>query len=256
MLRQQIAAAVVVVADADGVGKLMIRAMEKDEREPPLLQLPVKLRVRIWQRGLAALGQNARRGIKQELLKDFVLAPDGVFRRVDLYGEALRSKAGLDILEKRREDIVAERGCDHGDAPVLRARRRTQVASASAPLFDQSVLLQDGQRLPHRLAADMILRRKLLLTRKPKLPARVLLRQRLPQRLHQLQIFGRHAIQPPLCRLFIVPYRHGKVTAGFVRFLSKSRKADGEKFRPVRTDCKICLTFFGSFSYRKRKFQT
>ena len=104
-------------------------------------------------------------------------------------GKALRGQTRLDILEKRRENVVAERRCDHGDAPVLFCGRRPQEAAAAAALFDEALLLQHGQRLPERLAADGELRGERLLARQPALTAGVHLRQLLPQRPDKLLIF-------------------------------------------------------------------
>ena len=130
---QQIAAAVIVVADAERVGQLPAASVQKGQRRSAPLQFQIKLGVRARQRRLAALDQNARRGIEQQLLQDLALAADGVFRGVNDDGKALRGKTGLNVLEQRRENVVAERGRDHGDAPVLTGSRRAQKAFGEKP---------------------------------------------------------------------------------------------------------------------------
>ena len=171
--------------------------MQERQRYRTAFQLQIQLGVRVRQRRLAALDQNSGRRVKQQLLQDLAFAADGVFRGVDDNGKALRGKAGLNVLEQRRENVVAERGRDHGDAPILIGGRRAEIAAAAPPLFQKPVPLQNGQRLTKRLATDGKLRGKRLFARQLPLSVRVPLRQRLPKRLDQLLIFRCHA-QPSL----------------------------------------------------------
>ena len=211
---QQIPAAVIVVADAEGVGDLPAAPVQKRHRQPALPERLIELRVRVRQRRLASLDQDPRRGIEQQLLQNIPLAADGVFRGVDDDGEALRGKAGLHVLEKRGEDVVAQRGRDHGDPPVLPRGGRAEKAAAAAPLFNESLLLQYGQRLPERLAADGKLRGKRLLARQLPLPVCI--------PLHQLLIFWRHRRPPPVLASIVSQARGGE-RDGFVRFLWNPR---------------------------------
>ena len=220
---QQIPAAVIVVADAEGVGDLPAAPVQKRHRQPTLPERLIELRIRVRQRRLASLDQDPRRGIEQQLLQNIPLAADGVFRGVDDDGEALRGKAGLHVLEKRGENVVAQRGRDHGDPPVLPRGGRAEKAAAAAPLFNESPLLQYGQRLPERLAADGKLRGKRLLARQLPLPVCIPLRQRRPQLLHQLLIFWRHRRPPPVLASIVSQARGGE-RDGFVRFLWNLRR--------------------------------
>ena len=277
MSGQQISAAVIVVADAERVGQLPAASVQESHGQPALPERLIELGVRIRQRRLAALDQNARRRIEQQLLQNLALAMDGVFRGVDDNRKALRGKTRLNVLEQRRENVVAERGRDHGDAPVLTGCRRAEKAAAAAPLFDQSVLLQHGQRLPQRLAADGKPRGKLLLARQSPLPVRVPLRQRLPERLHQLLIFRRHTHPPPVsyfrslrqkCKHLYTWCRgrrlcrptHWEITNSPKSFV-KTVQSAGLFVPPHCTTaarkphCRICSFSFGDLSDSRKKFR-
>ena len=248
---QQIPAAVIVVADAEGVGDLPAAPVQKRHRQPALPERLIELRVRVRQRRLASLDQDPRRGIEQQLLQNIPLAADGVFRGVDDDGEALRGKAGLHVLEKRGEDVVAQRGRDHGDPPVLPRGGRAEKAAAAAPLFDEPLLLQYGQRLPERLAADGKLRGKRLLARQLPLPVCIPLRQRRPQPLHQLLIFWRHRDPPPMLPPLYHRHGAGSGTDLFVFFGTSGGRA--KEILPFRGQAENIPKIFRKFSNRPRK---
>ena len=166
-------------------------------------------------------------------------------------GEALRGKAGLHVLEKRGEDVVAQRGRDHGDPPVLPRGGRAEKAAAAAPLFDEPLLLQYGQRLPERLAADGKLRGKRLLPRQLPLPVCIPLRQRCPQLLHQLLIFWRHRDPPPMLPLLYHRRGAGSGTDLFVFFGTSGGRA--KEILPFCGQAENIPKIFRKFSNRPRK---
>ena len=97
---QQIAAAVIVVADAECGGQFPAASVQEGHRQSALPERLIQFGVWIRQRCLAALNQNPCRGIEQQLLQDLALTMDGVFRGVNDDGKALRGKAGLNVLEQ------------------------------------------------------------------------------------------------------------------------------------------------------------
>ena len=68
---QQIPAAVIVVADAERVGQLPAASVQESHGQSALPERLIELGVRIRQRRLAALDQDPRRGIEQQLLQEF-----------------------------------------------------------------------------------------------------------------------------------------------------------------------------------------
>ncbi|MPN57272.1 hypothetical protein SDC9_204966 [bioreactor metagenome] len=114
----------------------------------------IQVEVRVWQRGLRPLHEDAVDGLIQQIFQYLPLVIDAVSRGGKNGRILVCGKHTLRLAQDAGEDIVADVGCDHRDVSAShRVCLCVHAGPAAALLRDQSRVHEKGKRLTDGLAA-------------------------------------------------------------------------------------------------------
>lgn len=140
-----------------------------------------------------ALHQDAAHRLLQQAEQDVPLVGHPVFRGIDQGGVALLGKDALGVVEDGGEDVVVQKGRDHGDLPGGRVPGQAGgVGAAALAALDQALVGQELEGMADGLPAHVIAADKLRLGGQLEPAAPSVLYKLLPQQVGQKFVFHCH----------------------------------------------------------------
>ena len=159
IVHQHPAACGVVVQHREAVGELGVVAVHKDQGDPPVDQPAVQVQVGVGQAGLGPLHQHPVQGGQvQKGIEHLPLVGHLVLGGKEQGGAVVVGEDVFHLSQNAGEDVVADVGGDDRDRAVGHGGRLgpvPDVGAAALPALNQPLRDQQGQGLPHGLAADL-----------------------------------------------------------------------------------------------------